>query len=93
MHTKDRLAHELRSIGLTDMAELAEHGRYDDFLSSSATPLTDLVNALRRRGTAEALELAKRVMGGEFDATDEEAEAWAASPEGRETIAKVMRGM
>ena len=92
MHTKDRLAHELRSIGLIEMAARAEHGRYDDFLSSSATPLTDLVNELRNWGTAKSLAFAKRVIEGEFDATNEEAEAWAASPDGQETIAKVIGG-
>lgn len=81
--TRDKLAAELRKIGLEEMAVEAEAGRYDDWLSQSATPITDLVNALRRVGTKEALDLAMRARDGAFDGTMEESDAWAKSEEGQ----------
>lgn len=93
MHTKDRLAAELRKIGLRNMARLAEAGRYDDFLSESATPLLDLIQTLGViPNNPDAWALRTRVMNGEFDATPEESEAWAASPEGQETMRRLMGG-
>jgi len=86
--TKDRLAAELRKIGLNDMAAEAEQGRYDDWLSQSATPILDLVVALKRVGTKEALDLAMRAMDGKFDGTKEESDAWAQSEEGRRVLAE-----
>jgi hypothetical protein len=35
--------------------------------------------------------LTARVIGGEFDATREESDAWAASPEGQETMKLLLR--
>lgn len=83
MHTKDRLAAELEKIGLPGMAESARAGQYDDFLSEVATPELLLLSDLAKVGTADAMALRVRVMNGEFDATKEESDAWAASPEGQ----------
>ena len=91
MHTKDRLANELRKIGLEDMAQRAEKGRYDDFLSESATPILDLVSALKVVGSPESQALARRAMDGDFDATKEESDAWAASPEGQGIIGSLTK--
>jgi hypothetical protein len=95
VHTKDRLAQALREIGLDKMASDAEAGRYDDFLSNSATPQMDLVARLgiaTGRGNLAAAALARRVMNGEFDGTLEESEAWAASPEGQAAFAELAKG-
>ena len=74
MATKDRLAQVLREAGApARMVTLAESGQYDDFLSDSPTPIVNLVRDLQFVGLHD---LAMRVMGGEFDATKEEAEAW-----------------
>jgi hypothetical protein len=91
-HTKDKLAAALTEIGLTKMAGRAAKGYYDDFLSSLATPTIQLVNDLAKAGTPAAMALRQRVMDGDFDASREESEAWAASPEGQETMAELTRG-
>lgn len=92
MHTKDKLAQELRNIGLEGMAAFAEQGKYDDYLSDSATPINDLVNELAKVGSVEALALRRRAIDGEFDATKEESDAWAASAEGQEAFRMLTKG-
>jgi hypothetical protein len=92
MHTKDRLAGELEAIGLQEMADKARKGAYDDYLSESATNIMDLVNDLAKAGSVEALALRKRAIDGEFDATHEESEAWAQSPEGKATFNSLLKG-
>lgn len=92
MHTKDRLGDALQEIGLSDMAVKARAGAYDDFLSDSATPIVDLVNDLAKVGTVEALALRKRAIDGEFDATAEESEAWANSPDGQQAFSNLIKG-
>ena len=91
MHTKDRLADELRKAGLEDMAAKAAEGYYDDYLSPLDTPIVTLVSDLGKAGTAPAKVLRVRAMNGDFDATADEAEVWAASPEGQETMTKFYR--
>lgn len=82
--TKLRLARVLREHGLEAMAAEAERGRYDDYQSESATPGLDLVNHLQAAGQHA---LARRAIEGEWDATPEEADAWAVTPDGLETHA------
>ncbi len=91
--TKEKLAQVLHAAGLFGMEKLARAGWYDDFESESATPINDLVAALREVSDAnpgdndlrdQTMKLAVRAMEGEWDGTKEEAEAWAASAEGRE---------
>lgn len=89
MSTKDRLAEALRAAGLDEMAEKAARGHYDDFESPLPFPMLTLVAELGRIGGV-ALRLRDRVMAGDFDATPEEAEAWAKSAEGQETLHKLM---
>jgi hypothetical protein len=91
MHTKDRLAEELIRIGLPILAKKAAEGFYDDFLSPLPAPIVTLVRLLTVAGTPDALELAERVKAGEFDATAEEADAWANSPDGQETFGKLIK--
>lgn len=81
-HTKDILAAELRKDGLNDMADKAATGYYDDFLSPLAAPINQLVADLSAIGTPATKALAERAIAGEFDATKEESDAWAKSPEG-----------
>jgi hypothetical protein len=92
MHTKDRLAEELVRIGAPDlMVERARGGKYDDFLSDLAMPIYQLCAELVDLGGNAAIALRERVMRGEFDGTPEEAESWAASPEGAEVIGRLLR--
>jgi hypothetical protein len=100
MHTKDMLAAELRRIGLADtsdkaatlfaMADKAAQGYYHDFLSPLDFPEMQLVNDLARVGTIEAMALRQRIINGDFDATEEESEEWAASAEGQEALGKLV---
>lgn len=86
MHTKDKLAAELREGGLNDMADKAEQGYYHDYLSPLDTPCIQLSNDLLEAGTPAALALRARHHEGEFDASIEEGEEWAESEEGQEAF-------
>jgi hypothetical protein len=102
MHTKNRLSAALRAIGLADtsgkaqtlfaMADKAAQGYYDDFLSPLDLPTLQLVSELGAIGTPGAIGLSRRVVAGEFDATKEESDEWAASEEGQEVFDRLIRG-
>ena len=92
-HTKDMLADALRALGLHDMAAQAETGYYHDFMSPLAQPEMQLIRDLTHEMNARTpdagqpiAKLRKRVIDGDFDASQEESDAWASSPEGRETF-------
>lgn len=71
----DRLVQALRVAGApAHLVQLALADAFHDFGSASATPITDLVRECRRHGLDD---IAQRAMAGEFDATREEADAWA----------------
>lgn len=95
MHSKDRLAEELRKIGLEEMAIKAESGYYHDYLSPLATPelqlSLDLVDA-SMAGNKHASELRHRHHAGEFDASKEESDAFMETPEGQELLKRLIRG-
>lgn len=90
MHTKDFLAQELRKAGLDAMALSAERGHYHDFLSPLPFPDlqldSDLIEAIES-GNEMAKELRSRHHNGEFDASLEESDEWAASEDGQEAFA------
>ena len=81
MHTKDKLAHALTEAGLHDMASMANVGYYHEFLSPLDLPGMQLDADLQVVGTPEARALQERHYDGEFDASIEEGEQWAASME------------
>lgn len=93
-HTKDFLSDELRKAGLNEMADKAATGYYHDFLSPLPMPSTqldlDLVDAVVS-GNKLAQELRMRHHNGEFDASIEESDEWAGSPEGQEVISGLAR--
>jgi hypothetical protein len=102
MHTKDKLAAELRKIGLTDtigvagpllfaMADKAAEGYYHDFLSPLDFPEMQLCADLALVGTHDALMLRQRCINGEFDATKEESDEWATSAEGKEAFNRLVQ--
>ena len=99
-HTKDLLADELLKLDLLEMAKLAVTGYYHDFLSPLATPelqlCEDLLAAARARmpnATADAImQLRSRVMNGDFDASAEESDEWAVSPEGQDAFHNLIKG-
>lgn len=94
MRTRDRLAAELREAAVTAdprkkqiyeaLAARAATGEFDDYASTYVCPVTQLYNELM---AADLRKFASRVANGEFDATKEESDEWARSPEGQE-IAK-----
>lgn len=82
-HSKDKLAEALRVADLPEMADRAAQGYYHDFLSPLETPCIQLDRELTKAGTPSAMLVRIRHRNGEFDATLEESEAWAASPAGQ----------
>ncbi|MGA2993599.1 hypothetical protein [Bradyrhizobium sp.] len=82
MHTKLVLASALREAGLPLMALRAAEGYYHDYLSPLAMPEKTLCDELTIIGTSAALALCERVKQGDYDASDEEQEEWAKSPDG-----------
>lgn len=63
------------------MIVAARAGCYHDFESESATPIHDLVRDARAAGFHA---IAQRAIEGEFEATDEESDAWAANQTGED---------
>jgi len=62
-------------------AKRAETGEFDDFADTYVCPITQINNELMAAGFTK---FAARVRDGEFDATKEESDAWAASTSGQE---------
>lgn len=91
MHTKDILASELTKAGLPEMASKAATGYYHDFLSPLAMPCMQLATDLARAKTPAAWALRARHLNGEFDATKEESDEWAKSPDGKQTFQPLVR--
>lgn len=91
-HTKDVLADELLKIGLLDMSLKARAGYYHDFLSPLDFPELQLSADLLAVGTPEALALRIRHHNGEFDASLEESDEWAASPAGQDAFKRLKEG-
>jgi len=90
MHTKDILAAELTKAELPEMATHAAAGYYHDYLSPLAMPCLQLAADLAKAGTPAALALRARHINGEFDATKEESDDWAASPDGQEVFSHLI---
>lgn len=102
-HTARRLGRALAAIpGLpVAMIERADRGYYHDYLSPLALPELALVSELRdlardrsmpMRSRLMAEKLANAVIRGEHDASPEEADEWARSPDGKSAMAELMRG-
>jgi hypothetical protein len=101
-HTKDLLAAELRKIGLNEMADRAATGYYHDYLSPLDLPEITLVNHLSSAEMHETAAghpdqaaainaLRQRVINGDFDASEEESDEWAASEDGQAAFRKLIR--
>jgi hypothetical protein len=60
---------------------------YHDFVGVPAMPAAQLVADLR---TAKLGQLVDRVKAGDFEATNAEADAWAASPEGQQAYRRLL---
>jgi hypothetical protein len=90
MHTRDKLAAALREIAAKTnplnaakyeaFAVRAAAGDFDDYGSKYTCPITQLYMELKEAGFHK---FAARVADGEFDATKEESDEWARSPDGQ----------
>lgn len=100
MRTRDKLASELRKVAAKAtpsnaakyeaFAKRAETGEFDDYTSTYVCPITQLYSELTAAGFTK---FAARVAEGEFDATKEESDEWAASPEGQELAKRLSPGV
>lgn len=92
--SSEKLAKALDEAGLTDMAILARQDHFHDFQSDLALPELELDNMLVRAiQNCQDLEQKAKIMDirakhheGFWDATKEESDKWAKSPEGQETF-------
>ncbi len=74
--TTERLARALEAADdpvLAHMIVRARAGYYDDYKSTIAWPISELIHDLEQAGHPE---LAQRARDGEFDGTRQEAEEW-----------------
>ena len=85
-HSAMKLAAALKLADLPDMAEKAATGYYHDFLSPLAMPCLRLDMDLADIGTPAAAAIRARHHCGDFDATIEESEEWARSPDGTSAL-------
>lgn len=81
-----KLAKALYEAGLPEHAKRAEEGWFNEYFGRFEHPMLTLLHDLVIYSKDA---LAERVRNGEFDATMEEADEWANSPEGRETKAMI----
>lgn len=89
--TSEFLAQALEDAGLHGMAANARADMYHDYLSELDMPETELLAALtlaREDATDPILKaridaVRERHLNGEFDASTEESDEWAASPGGQ----------
>jgi hypothetical protein len=87
--TTERLALALEAAGApAEMIQRARAGYYDDFKSPLAMPETQLLADARAAGLET---IAQGVLAGEWDATKEESDEWARSPEGQATFNELLR--
>jgi|SRR5262245_54045446 len=98
--TSQKLADALRSAGFEDIAVRAEADEFHDYKSPHALPNMTLESILRgimhgakdEKTQMAAHNLRLRLIDGEFDASKEEGEAWAASPEGQAAFRALHEG-
>jgi len=100
MKTRDKLAAELRKVAAIvepanaakyeAFAKRAETGEFDDYADTYVCPVTQLHSELIAAGFTK---FAARVANGEFDATKEESDEWAKSPEAAETFRELMKSL
>ena len=89
--SSQKLADALRAAGFEDLAVRAETDEFHDYLSPHDLPAMALNIELTALGPgADAIH--ELFIQGEFDATEEESDEWAASPEGQEAFGRLVRG-
>lgn len=90
-------------LGFPDMARRAREGHFDDFFApaeiADGMEILRLVQELegkrqvvRKADRPRVLEVIEAVKTGEFDATKEESERWAASKDGQDAFRALVEG-
>ena len=98
--TSQKLADSLRAAGFEVLARRAEADEFHDFLSPHALPemllaeelaaiMTDRTCTTREQSAAHHIR--QRLIDGEFDASKEESDEWAESPEGQDAFQRLAR--
>lgn len=91
-------------LGLPDMARRAREGHFDDFFApaevADGMEILRLYNELHAKTTIvrkadrpKVRAVMEAVKTGEFDATKEESDRWAASKDGQDTMRALMEGL
>jgi hypothetical protein len=97
--TSQKLADALRAAGFEALAKRAEADEFHDFLSPHALPETmldqELVAIMRDESRTplerqRAGEIRGRHHEGDFDASLEESDDWAASPDGKDAFRQLL---
>src|SRR5262245_31610648 len=92
------LVAELKHVGLRLLAARAADNEFHDFLTPHAMPqhvlASELVHAAKQYPSMAAaiMRIREDVIDGKYDATREESEAWARSPEGQVAFLELYRG-
>jgi hypothetical protein len=96
------LGRVLDELGFADMARRAREGHFDDYFApaevADGMEILRLYNELgskeqvvRKSERPRVRAVIEAVKTGEFDATKEESDRWAASKDGQETFAALLR--
>jgi hypothetical protein len=88
--SSQKLADALRSAGFEELAQRAELDEFHDYKSPHDLPAMALNIELTALGP-KATPIRQKFLNGDFDATDEESDEWAASPEGQDAFARLVR--
>ena len=91
MHTTEKLALALEEANLPEMAKAARQGFYHNYLSPLPAPCLQLEADLRSQHTDAAEKVRLLHLNGEFDATKDESDAWAESPDGKAVFAELTK--
>lgn len=78
-----------QSFDRDEFIRAAARNKYHDFLGESAFNMNELVARARKCGFED---IAQNAMNGRYDATKEEGDDWARSPEGRSVFAELVKG-
>jgi hypothetical protein len=104
MKTYEVLAKKLAEAGLHEMSAKAKKAYYHDYLSTIDFPEMQLLQDLKAalvtaksfNNTTQAAQIEKLIdmlLAGSFDASSEESDEWAASPDGQATLNMLSKPM
>jgi hypothetical protein len=97
--TSQYLADALRAAGFDDLALRAEADEFHEFLANVPLPLMvladELASIIKNLNLSAPVRLAAsnirdRLINGDFDASEEEGDEWAASEDGRAAFAEFL---